>query len=177
MNKLDQLDKFTIGIVTALAVYACSLIAFAYDPAQSEIDKKQEVAAKHHVASPELLSKIDLAKNLLIQDNLDKSEALVETLIQQYPYEGALYMLKGDILMRHQKPIDAMYEYKEAISLNPDFLDKKTKSFQGKKIKNTVEEAMLVIESGLQKDPADNSLKDAREIVYFMKRKLAGSCG
>ena len=70
-----------------------------------------------------------------------------------------------------------MYEYKEAISLNPDFLDKKTKEFQGKKIKVTVEEAMTAIETRLQNNPGDDQLKDHRQTVYFMKRKLAGSCG
>ena len=86
-------------------------------------------------------------------------------------------MLKGDILMRRQQPIAAMYEYKEAISLNPDFLDKKTKSFQGKKIKVTVDEAMAAIESGLNQNPGNSQLKDDRQAVYFMKRKIAGSCG
>ena len=36
---------------------------------------------------------------------------------------------------------------------------------------------MAAIESGLQLDPNDSKLKDDRETVYFMKRKLAGSCG
>ena len=70
-----------------------------------------------------------------------------------FPYEGELYMLKGDILVRRQQPVAAMYAYKEAIGLNPDFLDKKTRQFQGRKIKNTVEEALTAIESGLRAQP------------------------
>ena len=174
---MDKLDKLTIGIVVGMALYTGTLLALEYDPSQSEITKQVEIAAKQHVVTPELQNKINLAKNLIIQDNLKKSESLVESLITEYPFEGALYMLKGDILMRHQKPIAAMYEYKEAISLNPDFLDKKTNAFQGKKIKVTIEEAMTAIESRLQQTPGDSQLKDDRQTVYFMKRKLAGSCG
>lgn len=174
---MDKLDKLTIISVLFLAVYASVLLALEYDPARSVEEKELEVAAKQHVVTPELKNKIQLAKNLLIQDNLTKSESLVESLIREYPYEGTLYILKGDILMRYQKPIAAMYEYKEAISLNPDFLDKKTNDFQGKKIKVTVEEAMSAIESGLQQNPSNGQLKDHRQTVYFMKRKLAGSCG
>lgn len=174
---MDKLDKLTIAIVAAMTIYASVLLALRYDPAQAEANRESEIAASQHVASPELLGKIKLARNLLIENNLKKSETLVESLINEYPYEGALYMLKGDILMRHQQPIAAMYEYKEAISLNPDFLDKKTKLFQGKKIKVTVEEAMTAIESGLQQNPGNSQLQDHRQTVYYMKRKLAGSCG
>lgn len=174
---MDKLDKLTIVSVVVIVLYTGTLLALQYDPSASETNQQDEIAARQHVVTPELRQKIDLAKNLLTQDNLTKSESLVESLITEYPYEGALFMLKGDILMRHQKPVAAMYEYKEAISLNPDFLDKKTKSFQGKKIKVTVEEAMSVIESGLQDNPGNNQLKDDRQTVYYMKRKLAGSCG
>lgn len=174
---MDKLDKLTIVSVAVMCFYAAALLALEYDPSQSEAKKETKIAVQKHIASPELQNKINLAKNLLIQDNLKKSETLVESLINEYPFEGQLYMLKGDILMRHQQPIAAMYEYREAISLNPDFLDKKTKLFQGKKIKVTVEEAMSAIESGLQQNPGDSQLKDDRRTVYFMKRKLAGSCG
>jgi tetratricopeptide (TPR) repeat protein len=75
-------------------------------------------------------------------------------------------MLKGDILMRRQQPINAMYAYKEAVELNPDFLDKKTELFQGKKIKVTVEEALAAIESGLNENPDDILLKDHLQTVY-----------
>ena len=174
---MDKLDKLTLAGVVTLVFYAGILLALEYDPSKAETSKQSDIAARQHVATPELQSKIKLAKNLLIQNNLKKSESLVETLITEYPYEGALYMLKGDILMRYQQPIAAMYEYKEAVSLNPDFLDKKTKSFQGKKIKVTVEEAMAAIQSALQQNPSDNRLRNDRQTVYFMKRKLAGSCG
>ena len=173
---MDKLDKLTIFITVVMIIYAAGLLVRANGASQAE--QKVSVQRTNQVIVNPLLDKeIEVAKTLLIQENLVKSEELVNTLIKEHPYEGKLYMLKGDILMRHQKPIAAMYEYREAISLNPDFLDKKTQLFQGKKIKITVEEAMAAIESGLQENPGDGKLKDDRQIVYFMKRKLAGSCG
>jgi len=174
---MDKLDKLTIASVIVLILYASVLLVLAHDPALEKENLQREIAASQHVATPELVSKIQLAKSLMTQDNLEKTETLLESLISEFPYEGELYMLRGDILMRRQEPIAAMYEYKEAISLNPDFLDKKTALFQGKKIKVTVEEAMAAIESGLQQNPNDSQLIDDRQAVYFMKRKLAGSCG
>ena len=160
-----------------MSIYAAVLIYTTSGPSQTGQDAMGSQAERRTAAPPELDSKILLAKNLLAQDNLDKTEALLTTLLQQFPYEGELYLLRGDILMRRQQPVAAMYEYKEAIQLNPDFLDKKTPQFQGRKIKVAVQEAMTAIETGLQKDPGDSKLKNDQKILYFMKRKIAGSCG
>ena len=174
---MDKLDKWTAFFVIALSCYATVLLILANGQTQAKEDEKRSEEVRQYVLTPELNSKIQVAKNLLGQENLEKSEALVTTLLGEFPYEGELYMLKGDILVRRQQPVAAMYEYKEAIQLNPDFLDKKTKQFQGKKIKVAVEEAMAAIESGLRKDPDDSKLKQDQKTLYFMKRKLAGSCG
>ena len=174
---MDKLDKWTTFIVSAILIYGAFLLFMADGQPQLQESEKRRLADHQYVVNPELDNKIRIARNLLAQDNMEKTELLVNSLINEFPYEGKLYMLKGDILMRRQQPIAAMYEYKEAVGLNPDFLDKKTKLFQGKKIKITVEEAMAAIESGLQQNGNDIQLKDDRKIGYFMKRKLAGSCG
>ena len=174
---MDKLDKITILGVTVLTLYASVLLFMSNDQTQPDQTRKRNQPVQQYIINPDLDNKIKMAKNLMEQDNLEKTELLVNSLVGEFPYEGKLYMLKGDILMRRQQPIAAMYEYKEAISLNPDFLDKKTKSFQGKKIKVTVDEAMAAIESGLNQNPGNNQLKDDRQAVYFMKRKIAGSCG
>jgi len=85
-------------------------------------------------------------------------------------------MLKGDILVRRQQPVAAMYEYKEAIQLNPDFLDRRPSSFR-EKDKGDRREAMAAIESGLRKDPEDSKLKNDQKTLYFMKAETGGSCG
>jgi len=174
---MDKLDKITILGVTVLTLYACVLLFMSNDQTQADQTSKRRQPVQQYGINPDLDNKIKMAKNLMEQDNLEKTELLVNSLVGEFPYEGKLYMLKGDILMRRQQPIAAMYEYKEAISLNPDFLDKKTTLFQGKKIKVTVEEAMAAIESGLNQNPGNSQLKDDRQAVYFMKRKIAGSCG
>jgi len=174
---MDKLDKWTVFIISVMILYASGLLIRANGNSYADQYRQPAPPANQVIINPELDKKIEVARTLLIEDNLDKSEELVNTLIEEYPYEGKLYMLKGDLLMRRQQVIAAMYEYREAVSLNPDFLDKKTKLFQGKKIKITVEEAMAAIESGLQQNPDDSQLKDDRQVGYFMKRKLAGSCG
>jgi len=70
-----------------------------------------------------------------------------------------------------------MPEYKEAVDLNPDYLDKKTDLFQGKKLKVAVDEALDEIEMELKANPGDKSMKDSRKLIYYLKRRIAGSCG
>jgi hypothetical protein len=70
-----------------------------------------------------------------------------------------------------------MLAYREAVDLNPDYLDKKAPDFQGKKIKNTVNEARQLIEVELNKNSADKDIQSYRKTVYYMLRKIAGSCG
>ena len=174
---MDKLDGWAVAAVLAMGLYAGGLLVTASGPAPAGQYKAPGQAEQRPAANSVADSRIAVAKNLLSQDNLEKSEALVSALLKEFPYEGELFMLKGDILMRRQQPVAAMYEYKEAIQLNPDFLDKKTSQFQGRKIKNTVEEAMAAIDAGLRKDPGDSKLKDDQKTLYYMKRKLAGSCG
>jgi hypothetical protein len=86
-------------------------------------------------------------------------------------------MVIGDIELRKQDPVAAMEFFRSAIDLNPDFLDKKTEVFQGKKIKATVLEAKALIEKELEANPGNDELSGKRKTVYYMLRRIAGSCG
>jgi hypothetical protein len=70
-----------------------------------------------------------------------------------------------------------MDSYRNGIDLNPDYLDKKTKVFQGKKIKATVLEAKAAIDKELKADSGNGDLRQKRKTVYYMLRRIAGSCG
>jgi hypothetical protein len=70
-----------------------------------------------------------------------------------------------------------MESYRNAIDLNPDFLDKNTEVFQGKKIKATVLEAKAFIDKDLAANRVNGDLREKRKTVYYMLRRIAGSCG
>jgi tetratricopeptide (TPR) repeat protein len=129
------------------------------------------------VFNPELDRKVKVAKDLLENNNLLKAEELATGLISEYPYDGAPHMVIGDIQLRKQNLVAAMDSYRNGIDLNPDYLDKKTEVFQGKKIKATVLEAKAIIEKDLQENPGNGDLRQKRKTVYYMLRRIAGSCG
>ena len=172
---MDKLDKLSFFAIIILVVSASFLVVVHADDAQDE--EQFAVRRQVRVFNPELDKKVRVARDLLENNNLLKAEELAKVLISEYPYDGAPHMVVGDIELRQQDPVAAMESYRNAIDLNPDFLDKKTEVFQGKKIKATVLEAKAIIEKDLAASPGNSELSEKRKTVYYMLRRIAGSCG
>ena len=173
---MDKLDRYSAAGIVLLVILSTILIL--YQVSSGETDDRKIMAARQYVPpNPELKKKVQIASTLIENNNLDKAGVLIEELVSQFPYQGSPYMMLGDLRIRQQAPIEAMLAYREAVDLNPDYLDKKAPDFQGKKIKNTVNEARHLIEAGLHKNSADKDLRTYRKTVYYMLRKIAGSCG
>ncbi|MDA8421814.1 MAG: hypothetical protein M0Z89_00575 [Nitrospiraceae bacterium] len=175
---MDTLDKISIMAIIVLAVSSLVLIIQHKSEARSDRNSQmRSTAAELSPSNDEIDSKAKLARNLLNSDSPGKAEGLLRELIQTYPYEGEPHMLMGDMLMRKQEPINAMHEYKEAIDLNIDYLDKKTPLFQGKKLKIAVGEALAEIDRRIKQNPEDESMKNEKRTIYYLYRKIAGGCG
>jgi hypothetical protein len=172
---MDKLDKISI-LAIVLLVASSTFLVMVYAK-ETQYEKQFTVMQQVRPFNPEMESKVKVAKGLLENNNLQKADELITSLITEYPYDGAPYMVKGDLYLRQQDPMSAMLAYKNGIDFNPDFLDKKTKVFQGKKVKATVLEAKALIEDGLKVNPGDGELKKQRKTVYYMLRRIAGSCG
>jgi len=127
------------------------------------------------VYDPELDNRIKLVHNLL-DNNLSKCRELLETMVVSYPYNAEPLILEGDYFLKKQMPDSAMHSSREAIDLNLDYLDKKTPLYQGKKIRNTVEEAERIILKDLVDHPGNGDLQKAKKEIRYMKRRIAGSC-
>lgn len=172
---MDRLDKYAwTAIVLLLAWGGFLVVAERNAPAPPAAVK---VAAARPAVDPQLEKRIELVKNLLLANNVEKAEALLGELLAQSPYEGVLYLLKGDAYLYRQQPVAAMGEYRKAVELSPDLLEKTSKNFQGKKIKKTVEEARKAVDAALSANPGDSGMREHRTTVYYMLRLLAGSCG
>lgn len=174
---MDRLDRISLWAIVILIISSSALISHNMGEAKPERHTQKRIE-NPGVPAPDnaLESKVRLIRGLLEGNNLNKAEMLVRELIQQHPYEGEPRMLMGDILVRKQQPVEAALEYKEAVDLNPDYLDKKTALFQGKKLRITVNEALDDIEKGLRTSHDEEKLKRARKIIYYLQRRIAGSC-
>ena len=175
---MDCLDRLSIWAIVILIISSFTVIVGHVGEARPDRHMRQSAAATDYVvANGEIDGMLKLAKNLMEGSNLDKAELLARELLRKYPYDGQSHMVMGDILMRKQEPVKAASEYREAIDINPDFLDKKTPLFQGKKIKTAVTEALAEIDRKIRLAPDDESLKRERKTMYYLQRRIAGSCG
>ncbi len=175
MDRLDKISMIVIIILVVSSVVLANVYKSEADP-EKNIQKKAAIAGFVPV-NEEVVSKVKAIKNLMESNNLGKAEIMVKELIQKYPYDGEPHMVMGDIFMRKQQLFNAMPEYKEAVDLNPDYLDKNTPLFQGKKIQVAVREALAEAEKSLDADPGNESVKESRKTIYYLERRIAGSCG
>ncbi|MDA8098707.1 MAG: tetratricopeptide repeat protein [Nitrospiraceae bacterium] len=173
---MDRFDRIAIATVFALAIgTAVLMLGRREEPGRTA--PQRGMAAEPAPASAELDANLKILRNLLDAGNLAEAEPLAQDLARRYPFQAEAQMLLGDLFMRKQDPVQAMHAYKKAIEYNPDYLDKKTPQFQGKKLKVAVGEALAEIESRLKKNPEDETLKAEKKTVYYLYRKIAGSCG
>lgn len=172
---MDRFDRIALLFLLIVLVAVGGLLV---GPRHSENSRnlRKTGPAGALTKDPALGKKLQIARELLLAGNLTKAEALIKSLEEQYPYEGQVYMLMGDYYIHQQQPISAMLEHRKAIELNPDFLDKNTADFQGKKIRNNVKEAQLLIEQGMRREPQNEKWQKYREAMYYMQRRIAGSC-
>jgi len=176
-NSMDRLDRFSIWAIVILLISSFALISYHLGEARPVRNGQQRVTAVTSAANSEVEGKCKVIRNIIEGGNLGKAEVFVREVIQRYPYEGEPRMLMGDIYIRRQELIKAVLEYKEAVDLNPDYLDKKTPLFQGKKLKGAVKEALDEIEKKIKANNDDEAMRQNRKVIYYLQRRIAGSCG
>ena len=176
---MDWLDRISIWAIVILILSSFALISGHMGEARSDRNAQQRMTtvADNPAAHSEMDSIVKAIRNAIEGNNTEQAEMQLKELISKYPDEGEPHMLMGDTLMRKQDVVRAVREYKEAVDLNPDYLDKKSPLFQGKKLRVAVGEAVAEIEKKIKFNPADESVKSERKIIYYLQRKLAGSCG
>ncbi|MDA8085996.1 MAG: hypothetical protein M0Z75_04785 [Nitrospiraceae bacterium] len=175
----DRLDKAAFAGIIALSASIVVLSVFfrGHTPAGAIAGGYAEGAVQQPL-SAEAEARIKQIKNI-IEGGGDpaKAEGLIKDAIAQYPYEAEFYMLMGDMYMREQKPLSAVSRYKEAVDLDPDYADKTSNLFEGGKIRVALREAKHKLQAALAKDPDNARLKKAKSDLYYLLRRLAGSCG
>ncbi|MDT8335248.1 MAG: hypothetical protein RQ753_06100 [Desulfurivibrionaceae bacterium] len=177
LKNSDRFDKLVI-VAVAVIIIVGSVLIVSHPGRDGRASGNGGVARPGVViVSPELDNKLKVAETLLRGGNPGEARELIDSLIEDYPYDGRPYMLRGDLYVRAQQPVPAMLEYRRGVDLNPDFLDKKAELFRGKQVRNILEEARRAIVGGLEKTPGDPKLKEQRETYYYMLRRVAGSCG
>ena len=175
LPKWDGLDRWTGGAMLALGLLLAYLVT-TLDTTPPPGLKAKRVEAAALAISPEYSAKLKTAAQLLAVGNLGRLKPLLEEMIAANPDQPEPLVLKADYHIRRQEPIAAMHAFRQALDLNLDYLEKKSPHYQGKKIRNTVREAEGEINKALAANPGDQAMRENREELRYMLRKLAGGC-
>lgn len=173
MDKLDTIAAAAIAVLLAAALY---LAVTAPPPAANHDADAARARALAARLEADLAKRTVRIKKVMNGGDLGQAQAMANDLAKAFPFAGAPHMLLGDIALRRQDTVAAMREYRLAVDRNPDYLDKKTRAFQGRKIRQVVEEAQEIVNKGLAEHPDDPALRRDKKTAYYLLRKLAGGC-
>lgn len=174
---MDWLDRISIWAIVILVIASSALISHHMGEARQKQALQQPAEAVSAVSDEEFKAKAGIVRTLLESGSIEKAEALAAELVAQRPYNAEAHFLRGDILFRKHDPVAAAFAFRDAVDLNPDYLDKKTPLFQGKKLKNVVAEALAEIDRHLEQNPGDTTARENRKLMHYLQRRIAGSCG
>ncbi|HEY3360111.1 MAG TPA: tetratricopeptide repeat protein [Polyangia bacterium] len=157
---MDRLDAAAAAAVVVL------LGAAGVVTARREPPPAAPAAAGRAPAPADLAPEVARLRALLEAGSLTQAQAQALALAQRYPHEGEPHMLLGDIHLRRQDLAAALRAYREAVDRNPDYLDRKTPLFQGRKLKHVVDEA--------QREAV--TARAHQKLIHYLLRRLAGGC-
>ncbi len=174
---MDLLDR--LSIVAIACLIASAIVVSFFQHSNSPGDEEPRAVSRNPVTRPhcsEIKTRESKIRSLIENQSLDQAQRLVMKLIRQYPDNGEPHLLLGDIYLRKQDVIKALYKYRDAVDRNPDYLDKNTPLFQGKKLQNVVSEGLSELEKRAKRGN-DAELGKDRRLIYYLQRRIAGACG
>ncbi len=174
---MDRLDRISVMAIIGLVLGMIGVAIF--HRSEARVVGPKAASFRFPQVAPqasEIRLQLKKIRALIENHSLKKAEALASQLLRQYPMEGEPRMLLGDVYMRGQRLTKALYAYRDAIDRNPDYLDKNTRDFQGKKLKHVVAEGISEIEKRSENEHDDQQLRKDKKLIYYLQRRIAGSC-
>lgn len=172
---MDRLDWSALAAIVALVVAGVVLATGNTADASPDSAGRSQASRRGVSHEPDLGPEVARIRALIERGSVDVASRMTEELRGAHPYAGAPWMLEGDVRLRRQDLMGALRAYREGVDRDPDYLDRKTAVFQGKKLKHLVEEAADDLERRQEAgEPSD--LKRDRKLVHYLMRRIAGSC-
>ncbi|MDH3348435.1 MAG: hypothetical protein OEM02_10125 [Desulfobulbaceae bacterium] len=176
---MDWLDKINISVITVLSLVTIGMLtAHELEIAKNGSPKvtaqvTQSAGTGNGTIDTSIYKDVDTlqAKGLY-------SEALVtlEEIMGKHPSMSlsSVYLARLNVKLGHVEK--AIADYRKAVEMNPDYVDKKASSFIGPEIKKFVTQSKSFVEKQLAENPDNKDSKRALKNIYYLQRRLAGGC-
>jgi tetratricopeptide (TPR) repeat protein len=175
---LDWTDKLSIGAIIGLTVITAAMMG------NHELAKKRE-------ENPGLLMKDGAAYAAQIETDKKiyadvasynkqgrHTEAMSElkNVMEKYPNKSLSYVYLARLYLDEGRLADSIHNYRRAVEMEPDYVDKKAPLFIGAEVRKVVREGVEKLQREQALRPKDKEVGEAIKDVYYLQRRLAGGC-
>ena len=178
-ERMDRLDKISVA---AIAVFTLIIVGMLVN---NGITKTQahnpSPAAKGQQDSYALQMEMDkkIYQEVISYKNKGlhaEAMAELEDVIDKYPERPRSYVYLAQFYLEQGKLGDAIHNYRQAVEMEPDYVDERTPLFIGDKIKVLVTEGREKFAREKALKPKDKGVKLALKDIYYLQSRLAGGC-
>ena len=171
-----NIDRFDILAIAAAAVLTAGAVVLGLSGGGETAYARPAAARVKPAPDPAMYPKLDAARTLLEAGQAQKALETLGGLSKEYPAEAEVHALSGQAHARLLSYPRAMASYRTTLLMDPDYVDKKSKKFIGKRIKAAVKEGMAEAKAALAGDTGDKAARAALKDAYYLERMLAGGC-
>ena len=172
-----KLDKFDMLVLAAVSVLTVSAVFIGTSGADNgPMPRAAANRLKSEPPSPALFAKSEELRTLVEAGQPGAALEGLKGLASENPAMSEPHALMGEAYSRMLDYPSAMKEYRIALMLDPDYVDKNSSKFIGKRIKAAMKEGMEGSKAALARDKDDTQAKAALKDAYYLERMLAGGC-
>jgi len=173
-----KLDRFDILIVAAVFVLTAAALTLGAKGEAGQDRPTAAAAARAKAAPPDpaAYQEISRANELISSDQVDEAVNSLKALAASHPEMSEPHALLGQAYARVLDYPSSMREFRIALVMDPEYVDKKSGKFIGKRIKAAVKDGMADAKARISKDPGDKTARATLKDAYYLERMLAGGC-
>jgi len=174
-----KLDRFDILVVAAVLVLTAAAFTLGSRGAAGQQGRPTAAAAARAKASPPdpaAYQELTRANELISSDQVDEAVKSLKGLTAAHPEMSEPHALLGQAYARVLDYPSSMREFRTTLVMDPEYVDKKSGKFIGKRIKAAVKDGMAEARARLSKNPDDKTARATLKDAYYLERMLAGGC-
>ncbi|WP_417914469.1 hypothetical protein [Candidatus Electronema sp. JM] len=173
-DPLDVLTKAALAVLTAVMLFMLVQQRLRAPADESggvagELRRIEQRLAQDKALYQEVAALAEQRQHDAAMDKLKQIQAAQPNNSRSFLWQAQLQYENGDLA-------DALASYRQAIDLEPGYIDRKSPLFVGKDIKKNVLEAKDKLQREVTLKPNDPDIKRALNELLYVQRRLAGGC-
>jgi len=176
---VDWLDKLSIVAIAGIAVITIGMLANQKLTQRGQNNPGEEAKAEQSSYAVQMEEDDRLFKEvraLAEQGLYQEAIAQVIAIMKDYPEKSTSYLYLAQLHFEQGKLGESITHYRQAVEMEPDYVDERTPLFIGGEIKQIVEEGRVKFGREKELKPEDKQVRSTLKDIYYLQSRLAGGC-